>query len=673
MTRIPIADADCSKSRREFLGDVAIVVAATGSLFPAARVLATTLSEGRSTGANAAAGAGVRDGDKAFPAGDVRRYGVTPNRADAAASNTAALAALVSPKGGFSGNLFFPNTTGEDVYHFNDMIPFHEGVHIDLMKSTLNFSKLGVAGDTNAGFFHALRDFSIENGSIVVDYTHRAGSNTGNALSFGARGSDCALFPNIYDSLLPAAMGKILVRDVHISSNAGGGEGRGILMLGGLDGVLLENVTIDGQDQLLHGVYYEFGWATNEEKRYLRQSSHAHNFQVKNLVVNGVTREGFAANGMYQATIDGIRVNKAGGVCAFGPGESMFFRPWSGVGDRKSKPNIVMRNVVGESISNVGVGVTGASKMTSGYLDNPPAHDNPNGLKAVHLTDLIEFTLDTFSISGTANNYGISTSAGRAVIRNGTLTGFQRGVVTTQECTRFVIDSVKILDSTSLGIQIGQAVRINDSPRPASGVIRHCVIAGSGAAGSSAAIAVGTTQSCVIEDCRFGYDQSHDYKTERHQTQAVAVAADAFGVVCRDNFVGETAENAAAYVLAAGPSGARECRLVDNGGVVSATGAWLTGRQGRSAQPVSNNGTVVTAGLHSIWVTASAPASGVVVQPGTQQGQTIVIIHDGAEANSIEFGPEDTSNVANGARPIRGHNAMVLVWNGEKKLWRLLD
>ncbi len=646
---IPPTEADAPGSRREFLGGVGMAVA--GSLFPVAQVLAATPS------------------DNAYPAGDVRRYGVVPNRAAAAMANTAALTTLVSPAGGFSGDLIFPNTTGTDVYYFNGVIPFHEGIHIKLMKSTLNFSKVGVASDTNAGFLHAIRDFSIENGSIVVDYTHKAGSNTGNALAFGSRGNDCALFPNIYDSLLAASMGKIVVRDVHISSNAGGGEGRGILMIGGLDGVLLENVTIEGQEQLLHGIYYEFGWATNEEKRYLRQSSHGHNFQIRNLTVTGVTREGFAANGLYGAVIDGIKVSQSGGVCAFGPGESMFFRPWSGVGDRKSKPNIVMRNVVGESISNVGVLVTGASKISSGYLDNPPAHDNPNGLKAGHQTDLIDFTLDKFSITGTANNYGVSTSAGRALIRNGTLRGFQRGVVTTQECTKFIVDSVNVLDSTSLGIQIGQGMSINSPPRLATGIVRHSLVAGSGAAGSGAAISIATTQSCVIENCRFGHDQSHDGKSERTQTQAVAVSADAFEVTCRDNFVGGTANNAVAYTLATAPSGNRQCRLVNNGGIVSASGPWLTGRPGAAVQMISSNGTIATAGMHTVWVSAPAAATGVSIQAGAQHGQTIVVIHEGPAANSIEFGAVGASNVAGGADAIRGQDSRIFIWNGEDRLW----
>jgi hypothetical protein len=640
----PTVKAGERGSRREFLGEVGAVFAA--SMLPGTLLLAAP------------------EAGNALPAKDVRRHGVVPNKAEAAAANTAALAALVSPTGGFSGDLVFPNTTGSDVYYFNDMIPFHDGVHIDLMNSTLHFSKIGDARDTNAGFLHAIRDFSIENGSIIVDYTHKAGFNTGNALSFGARDNDCPLFLNIYDSLLPASMGKIVVRNVHISSNSGGGEGRAILMLGGLDGVLLENVTIDGQNQLLHGIYYEFGWATNEPKPYMRQTSHAHNFQIRNLEVHGVTSEGFAANGLYGAAIDGIKVTDSGGVCAFGPGESLFFRPWSGVGDRKSKPHIAIRNAVGESIRNIGVGVTGAVKFSASYLDNPPAHDNPNGLTAAHQTDLIDFTLDTFSFTGTPNNYGIFTSAGRAVIRNGTLKGFQRGIVTSQECTKFIIEKVSVLDSTGLGMQIGRPESFHNPPRQVSGIIRNCVVSGSGAANPSAAIAMGGTQSCVIEGCRFG-----DGTSERTQTQAVAVSADAFEVACRDNFVGGTANNSVAYVLAPAPSGGRQCRLVRNSGIATSSGPWLINRQGMMVQPVADGGTISIGAMHSVWVAASTAVRGVSVQPGAQHGQTIVVIHEGAAANSIEFGPPAASNVAEGAEAIEGLSSRILIWNAEHKLW----
>jgi hypothetical protein len=290
-------------------------------------------------------------------------------------------------------------------------------------------------------------------------------------------------------------------------------------------------------------------------------------------------------------------------------------------------------------------------------------------MTAVHMTDLIDFTLDTFSITGTIKNYGVSTSARKAIIRNGTLTGFQRGVVTTQECTKFIIDTVNVLDSTGLGMQIGQGVSLHTPPRLTTGIIRHCIVAGSGTESPSAAIAIGTTQSCVIENCRFGYDQSHDYKDERTQTQAVAVSADAFEIVCRNNSVGGTADNALAYTLAGPPSPARQCRLVNNGGTVTASGPWLTARQSPAVQMIGNGGTIVTVGMRSVWVAASAAVTGVAVQPGTQQGQTIIVIHNGPAANTIGFGAATASHVQDGAMPIAGLASRILIWNDENKLW----
>jgi polygalacturonase len=232
----------------------------------------------------------------------------------------------------------------------------------------------------------------------------------------------------------------------------------------------------------------------------------------------------------------------------------------------------VVRNVVAKSIRNVGIGVAGASKISGSYLDNPPAHDNPLGLGPNQQSDLIDFVLDRFSLNGSRKNYGISTSAASARISNGTLTGFQRGIVTTQECTKFVIDAVKIFDSASFGIQVGQGVTVHTPPRLADGVIRNCVIAGSGTQGRCAGLAVGTTRSCLIEDCRFGYDKSMDDKSEATQTQAVTAAADASGVICRNNYVAPAADGAVAYVLA-GAAG-RGCRIENPRGIQTANGAW---------------------------------------------------------------------------------------------------
>ncbi|HSY05800.1 MAG TPA: hypothetical protein VK803_07610 [Steroidobacteraceae bacterium] len=552
-------------SRRKFLGDVAAALA--GSFLPLGPALAAGYEQtGATEGTPGAAGA-------SYPPGDVRHYGIVPNVTAAASANTAALKALVDPAGTFTGALFFPNTTGSDVYYFNDLIAFHDGIHLDLQNSTLSFTKNGVKRDSASGFIHAIRDFVIENGAIVTNYVFNGGYNTGNALAFGGRGSDTALFPNLYDRMLSAPLGSIVVRNLRISGGTTGANARGIFMLGGFDGVTIDNLWIDGRNQLEQGIYYEFGWATNEAREQERYTAHATNFRVTNLTVTNVTNEAFGAMGAFDIVIDGLRVSEVGDVCLVGSGESLYFRPWIPSGDRGKRPSFTVRNVVGESIRNLGIQLTGASSISGSYLDNPPAHDNPSGIGPDRQSDLIDFVLDRFTLTGSSKNYGIATSAARAQISNGTLTGFQRGIVTTQECTQFVIEAVKVFDSASFGIQVGQGITLHTPPRRAAGTIRNCVIAGSGAAGNCPGLFVSTTQSCLIEGCRFGYVTAVDSRSETTQTQAVSVAADASGVVCRNNYVAATAAGAVAYVLAG--SGGRDCHIQTPRGYQTRSGAWL--------------------------------------------------------------------------------------------------
>src|SRR6185437_8112786 len=194
-----------ARSRRSFLRTAGAAVAA--EVLPAALGAAT---------------------NESFPEDDVRRYGIVPNKAAAASANTAALKALVSPSGSFSGRLLFANTTGSDVYYFDDLIAFRDGIRLDLGGATLNFTKTGVKGDSASGFIHAIRSFVIENGSIVTSYAYKGGYNCGNVLAFGGRGMDTALFPNLYDRMLPAPMGSITVRNLRITGGlSGGGSARG--------------------------------------------------------------------------------------------------------------------------------------------------------------------------------------------------------------------------------------------------------------------------------------------------------------------------------------------------------------------------------------------------------------------------------------------------------------
>jgi hypothetical protein len=293
-------------------------------LSSALSLLTARAAAGTDTAASVVAGAGANQGSL-YPLGDVRRHGLLPNDKAAADGNTRALVALVAPGGAFRGNLSFPNTTGSDVYYLNDIITFQDGIHVDLQGSTLHFHKTGVKTDTNSGFIFAMRDFSIVNGSIVIDYQMGGGgTNAGNALTFGNRGTDSHYFSPTYDSLLSSPMGNIVVRNLRIWSNTKGASG--IFMIGGLNGVVMENIWINGGGGALWaGIYYEFGWATDEPKREFRQTSHAYNMRFSNINISDIDPDhglALGLTGAYNCWIDGLYVKSAKVLFACSPGES---------------------------------------------------------------------------------------------------------------------------------------------------------------------------------------------------------------------------------------------------------------------------------------------------------------------------------------------------------------
>lgn len=532
------------------------------------------------SGAVALMSAGATIGESAdtpkfpeYPRGDVRRYGLIPNNVAAAAANTAALKALVSPSGTFAGSLRFPNTTGKDIYYLNDIIPFHDGIHLDLEGCTLHFSKTGVRDDTNSGFIFALRDFSIANGAVVIDYQMGGGgTSAGSALTFGNRGDESRFFSPTYDSLLPSPMGNIVVRNLRISSNTKGGSG--IEMTGGLNGVVMENIWIDGSaGSLNNGIYYEFGWATNEPKRELRQTSHAYNMRFSNINISNLnTKDGeaFALAGAYNCWIDGLYVKSAKVLFACTPGESAFYRPWRGIDQIGAKRNIAVRNIVGVGITGTAIGVAGASSKAGGYL-------SVTRNTAIDETDLTDFSVDGFAIDGANSDggYGIHSSSEKLDVRNGRITNFSRGIVTTHECTRMTIESVDIFGCKQCGMQIGQQSSIWNPPRQKMGYIRNCFIAGNSVAspGVFAAIEIDLCATFVIEGNRLGYETAHDGVPETTQGYAVRVGSQSNNVVCRCNHVGGIREGGVAFVnqSAAGMQGNT---IENSSGIVSTAGFW---------------------------------------------------------------------------------------------------
>jgi hypothetical protein len=520
-----------------------------------------------------AAGAPGRSSPALAPA-DVRHYGLVPNKPEAAAENTRALKTLVAPGGGFRGTLAFGNTTGSDVYHLNDIIPFADGIDIDLQGSTLRFTKQGTKSDTNAGFIFAVRDFTIQNGSIVIDYQMGGGgTNAGNALTFGNRGTDSQYFSPIYDSLLPVPMGNIAVRNLRISSNTAGGNG--ILMIGGLSGVVMENVWIDGSGVLSTGIYYEFGWATNEPDRTARQTSHAHNLRFVNIsIVNIDTKSGqaFGLTGAYNCSIDGLYVRSSKILFQCSPGEATFFRPWKGVDQIGAKRNVALRNVVGVHITGTAISVTGASATSGGYLARAQVP-----LQAQ--VDLLDFFMESFAIDGgdLDGGYGIQSSAEKMDLRDGRITRFSRGIAVTDECTRMNIEGIDILDCRQWGILLG-GFALFKPPRQKMGFIRGCFIAGNGAAtpGNFAAIQLDQSAGFIIEGNRLGYEPAHDGLAETTQGFGIRLDANARGVVCRCNYVGGVRQGGVAYYNFA-TTDAQGNTLQNAVGVTSSRGAWLRG------------------------------------------------------------------------------------------------
>jgi hypothetical protein len=506
---------------------------------------------------------------------DVRRYGLVPNEGNAASANTKALRQLCSPEvspHGFVGRLNFTNTTGSDIYYFDDIITFRDGINLDLQNCILDFSKDGADPEAaNAGFIYAVRNFTIENGTIIVHYPS-AGDGQGNAIAIGSRNAPGRrYFPNHFDGLLSSPQGNVRIRNLNVTSD--NPRARLVLALGGLQNVSFENLTLDGKG-VSDGIYYEFGWTTNESNPAQRQSSHAHNLRFVNIVAKNLKRTEFAAaiaaNGAYNVLVDGLSVS--GGYCAvaFGTGESLFYRAAPGADSTGIKRNISIRNLVAQDLTGTAVAFTGAN-LATGYLRSL-------NLGPIAETDLLDCSIDGFAIES-ADGYGIRSSAGRLLVSNGRISDCQRGIVTTNECTWYSISDVAVLNNRDIGIQIGQGVNIYRPPREKIGVIRNCFIAGNGAVplAANSGIELSRCRSVLIENNRFGYEQRHDGRDEATQGSAVVASADSFGIRCIGNYVAGKAGKFPAYVLAGAQASGRGCTIEHAGGLPTREGLWGDG------------------------------------------------------------------------------------------------
>lgn len=559
------------KSRRQMLAGALALTGTTAPLLPS---LAVTPGNGSPEGhvypqTAAEAASGVVPVAYQHSPGDVRRYGLVANRPDAATANARALRALVAPAGAYAGKIWFHNDSGADIYHFDELIPFHDGIHIDLHSCTLAFSKPATASDSNSGFISALRDFSLENGFIVVKYDMgQVASSAGSAIHIGNRGTDSVHFGPVYDSTLARPMGNVVIRNVHITSDVAGGNA--VEMTGGLVNVVVENVGIDGQSMLSGGIYYEFGWATSGPTN-LRQTSHAHNMRFSNITVANLrARVGSAVTlaGAYNCVVEGLYVNGAAAAFSSTSGESLYYRPWVGVDQVGAKRSIAVRNLVAQGITATAVTFMGAQLAANGYLGK-------QNLTAAKQTDLGDYSLDGFALEGSAAGWGIYTTAGKADIRNGCISGFQRGIVQGDDCTRLLVNAVEVTGCTQFGMQLGLGGSIWKAPRQKMGEIRNSFICGNSveAAGRYCAIFLNNCAGYLLENNRLGHELIHDGTAELFQGNAIQLGDHCANVICRDNYVGGVREGGVAYYHVS-DSGSRGNLIQSPGGIVTTRGAW---------------------------------------------------------------------------------------------------
>lgn len=524
----------------------------------------------------------------------VNSNGIVSGDADAAAANTVALRRLVSPAiyGGTSkyvGDVTFPDKA---TYYFNDMIPFRDAIHVDLMGSTLHFSKTATRGDLGSGFIFAIRDFSIANGRIEVDYDGTGFTHAGAAVMLGQRwASGGTYFQPSIDSQLPAPMGSITVTNLQIASNNPNGE-CGISMVGGLENVHIQNVSIDGEGQLICGIYYEFGQATQPVDPFSKPkpappyTSHAHDMTFAGISVanlnplppKGLPTIALGLGGAYATLVDGLTVAGVVDYAFSGTaGESAFYRMWPAQVPAEER-TITLRNISADETRTSALALGGSGYFRSAHCasaSNPQGacgylgkYLDPSSYTAAAQTDEINYVVDGFNLKG-ANGWGIYTNARSVDIRNGTLSGFHNGVVVTDDCTIIHIDSIQVLRSALQGMRMDFGAGIWNPPRPKTGYIKGSLIAGNGVtAPGSYGITLNSVDTFLIENNTFG-DAS-----EASQGGALLLGSSARNVVVRDNKVLGLNGNNPAYVNRTSAPGNGNT-LQGGTGVVTSRGNWV--------------------------------------------------------------------------------------------------
>jgi hypothetical protein len=617
--------------------------------------------------------------------GNILRYGVVANSSGAATSNTTIFVTLVNASiaNGPTGTIWFPNSgaAAPDVYYFGASAPaqIRDGIVLDLNGCILNFSGAFNAAMNTYGFLTCIRDVTIQNGTIQVNYNGTGGTNNGLAIRVGSRSGyafgiySSGIFDqdNLVANGLPL-QGGVTLRNLRITSNNPATNVSGIIFAtGGLRNVIMENLWLDGQSVVVgNGFYYEFGWSSTNGQPGTESawtSSHMTASSFRNIVVTnlamGGTSQGFGGNGAYDCTIDTIYVNGADQGIGFGVGEAMFYRVWA-LDQQSPNRQLTLRNLNCSNLRTVAL-VLGGAGAVGGYLTATiNALTIPQRYQAQ--TDLLSFAVDGFSLTvPTATGTGIEASGTNIALRNGIVVGgtVQIGA----EAMNVTIENVAVLNSGGPnGIRFGQPAAVWSPIRPQQFQISACKVAGSTGVG----ISVATCQSGVIENCQLGYNTQNDVAAETTQTNGVNLAATSFGVKCRGLAI-TTASAAAAYNSA--NNTLNNMNSIENERITQTTaggGLWDTDFQSPSAQVIGTAGTITSGSLKTIRLAPTGAVTGVIMTAAQKDGQIAILVNESTGADSVTFAASGTSRVAGGTGVVlAGLTKLILVWDSATNLW----
>jgi hypothetical protein len=271
-------------------------------------------------------------------------------------------------------------------------------------------------------------------------------------------------------------------------------------------------------------------------------------------------------------------------------------------------------------------------------------------------------------LEGASSGWGIYTSAAKADIRNGRISGFQRGIVQGDDCTRILINAVDVIGCAQSGLQLDIGAAIWDPPRQKMGEIRNCFIAGNSSQrpGVFPAIELANCAGVLIENNRLGYEMDHDAVAEMSQGNAVQLGARCNNVICRDNYVGGVHGEAVAYYHASN-NDARGNVIQTPGGIATSRGSWGGITVKRRVVAFASSITIDATGSEQYDITATSNVDFVINAPiNPCIDKTITITVRNASGGALgKIGWNEIFKISPWTNPANGHNrSLLLCFNG---------